>query len=72
MSLPLIDARIKITPATDSVLDMQHILTGKDKSELMREVLHGWAEEKIRASILLHSALADKGILRDYEGVKSL
>ena len=68
MSLPLIDARIKITPATDSVLDTQQKLTGRDKSEMMRDVLHKWAEKEIKALIFLRADLKDKGILGDYEG----
>lgn len=70
MSLPLIDARIKLTPATDALLETLHITTGKDRSEIARDVLHKWAEKEIHASMLLHTQLQDKGLLRDYQGVK--
>lgn len=68
MSLPLIDARIKLTPATDALLETLHITTGKDRSEIARDVLHKWAEKEIHASMLLHTELKRKGILGDYEG----
>jgi hypothetical protein len=68
MSLPLIDLRCKVSPATDALLETLHYTTGKDKSEIAREVLHTWAEKEIHAAILLRTELHSKGILRDYEG----
>jgi hypothetical protein len=68
MSLPLIDMRCKVSPATDALLETLHRTTGRDKSEIARDVLHKWAEKEIHASMLLHAELSDKGLLRDYEG----
>lgn len=68
MSLPLIDLRCKVTPAADALLETLHRTTGRDKSEIARDVLHKWAEKEIHASMLLYGELASKGILRDYEG----
>lgn len=70
MSLPLIDCRIKITADTDAVVQTVHLSSGKDKSEILREVLHRWAADEIRASMMLHGELKSKGLLRDYEGVQ--
>lgn len=68
MSLPLIDMRCKVSPATDALLETLHRTTGRDKSEIARDVLHRWAEKEIHASMLLHAELGSKGLLRDYEG----
>jgi hypothetical protein len=68
MSLPLIDMRCKVSPATDALLETMHRTTGRDKSEIARDVLHKWAEKEIHAAILLRTELNSKGILRDYEG----
>jgi hypothetical protein len=68
MSLPLIDIRIKVSPATDALLETLHRTTGRDKSEIARDVLHKWAEKEIHAAMLLHAELNSKGLLRDYEG----
>lgn len=72
MSLPLIDMRCKVSPATDALLETLHRTTGRDKSEIARDVLHRWAEKEIHAAMLLHSELKDKGVLRDYEGAQGL
>lgn len=69
MSLPLIDLRCKVSPATDALLETLHRTTGRDKSEIARDVLHKWAEKEIHAAMLLHAELERNGILRDYEGV---
>lgn len=69
MSLPLVDLRIKVTPEVAALLEVLHNITGTDKSELARDVLHKWAVKEVRASMMLHAELKDKGILRDYEGV---
>jgi len=69
MSLPLVDTRIKVTPVTDSVLETIHRTTGRDKSEIAREVLHKWAVKEAHAAMFLHAELDRNGLLRDYEGV---
>lgn len=43
MSLPLIDFRGKITHETDAVLEALHQACGRDRSEIVREVLADWA-----------------------------
>ena len=53
MSLPLIDLRGKITHKTDAVLTAMNLGTGKDRSEIVREVLHEWALTKINESSLI-------------------
>jgi hypothetical protein len=68
MSIPLTDFRCKVTPEIDALLDTLHRTTGKDKSEIARDVLHKWALLEIHAAMILHGELKSKGVLRDYEG----
>lgn len=62
MSIPLIDLRAKITIETDAVLEAVHRSTGKDKSEVVRDILNKWALSEIHASSLLMSILKSQGI----------
>lgn len=68
MSIPLIDFRGKVTPETDAVLEAINRATGKDKSEIARDVLHKWAAAEIHASTVLHSILQREGIARESAG----
>ena len=62
MSLPLIDLRAKVTPEADAVLEAVHRSTGKDKSEVVRDVLHRWALQEIHAASVLQSILQREGL----------
>lgn len=62
MSLPLIDLRAKVTPEADAVLEAVHRSTGKDKSEVVRDVLHKWAMNEIHAASVLQSILQREGL----------
>lgn len=62
MSLELADARIKITQETDAVLEAIHRASGRDRSEIAREVLHAWAEKQIAESVLTMKLLEAKGL----------
>ena len=62
MSLPLIDLRAKVTPEADAVLEAVHRATGKDKSEVVRDVLHKWAMNEIHAASVLQSILQREGL----------
>ena len=68
MSLPLTDFRCKVTAEIDAVLEAVHRSTGKDKSEIARDVLHKWAVVEIRALMVLREEMKSKGILGEYEG----
>lgn len=62
MSLELKDSRGKITQETDVVLESLSRVTGKDRSELARDVLHQWAAEQIHVATVLDSRLRAEGL----------
>lgn len=62
MSLPLIDLRAKVSVETDAVLEAVQRSTGRDKSEIVRDVLHKWAVQEIHASTLLLQIMRREGI----------
>jgi hypothetical protein len=62
MSLELVDFRTKISHETDAVLDMLQRTTGRDRSELAREVLHEWAMAKVHEANVLANLFAAKGL----------
>jgi hypothetical protein len=68
MTIPLIDLRAKVTIEADAVLEAIHRSTGKDKSEIVRDVLHKWAMTEIHASNVLNSILKREGLLGAFEG----
>jgi hypothetical protein len=56
MSLDLHDQRVKLTPEAHCALGAESRVTGKDRSELCREILHEWAMRKIHvAKLTLHN-----------------
>lgn len=82
MSLELIDARLKMTHETNAVLEALSRTSGRDRSELMRDVLHDWALNKIHEANVLAGLLKSQGLTgieggvsgnrRDSQGVDSL
>lgn len=62
MSLPLIDLRAKVTVEADAVLEAIQRSTGKDKSEVVRDVLHKWAMAEIHAATVLQGILKREGL----------
>lgn len=72
MSLELRDLRAKITPETHCALMAAARATGKEQSEIVRHVLHSWAEEQMRTAMVLQGLLASEGLLRASGGVTHL
>lgn len=58
----LVDLRAKITRETNAALEAEHDATGLDRSEVVRDVLHRWAMDRIHTCKLLAAALAREGI----------
>lgn len=65
MSLELKDFRGKLTVETDCVLEAMTRSTGKERQEIVREVLHNWALESLDMHNVLHSVLKREGIIRE-------
>ncbi|HYF16300.1 MAG TPA: hypothetical protein VEA40_00425 [Ramlibacter sp.] len=68
MSAELQDFRGKITPETHAVLEAQNQATGKDRSEIVRAILHEWALEQIHAANVLAQQLRAKGLTGNASG----
>lgn len=62
MAQDLIDARIKITPRTQAVLEAMNRVSGRDKSDIAREVLDKWAEEQIHTATLIQRLVKHEGV----------
>ena len=71
MSLDLRDFRGKITDLTWCQLEAEHRIGGKDQSEIVRAILHEWAELRHRTAIeaqRLMEAEGTSGNIREGEG----
>ena len=68
MPSELRDLRAKVTIEADAALDAEARATGKDRSEIVREVLHTWAEQRLQVATLLIARLKAEGIEREREG----
>ena len=68
MSEALKDLRAKVTAETDAVLEALNRATGRDKSEIAREVLHKWALEQINAASLIARFVKAEGMTGESEG----
>lgn len=61
MADELRDLRAKISVQTDAALDAHSRVTGRDRSEIAREILHKWALEQVAISTLLDARLRAEG-----------
>lgn len=68
MTAELRDLRAKITVESDAALDAVSRVTGKDRSELVRDIVHRWALEQVSISTLLAARLHAEGITAASEG----
>lgn len=69
MAAPLKDFRGKITAEADCVLEAMNRVTGKDRSEIVRDVLHEWAEGRLREHSILQKLLKAEGLTGEPEGI---
>jgi hypothetical protein len=68
MAADLRDLRAKITVETDAVIDAISRVTGKDRSEIVRDWLHEKAAEQIAIFSVLQDRLKAEGITAASEG----
>ena len=71
MAADLRDLRAKITVLAWAFLEAESRTTGTEMSEIVREVLHGWASRKLEGHIVAQKLLIDEGIIgmtRDDKG----
>jgi len=61
MSAELKDFRGKITIEAHCVLEAENRITGEDKSEIVRKILHEWAIQKINAAKVTDALLRSEG-----------
>lgn len=70
MSVELKDFRGKITPEIDVALEAEARVSGRDRADIAREILHAWAVKKLHeASVLSGLALA-QGIAGSNSGTR--
>ena len=65
MAVDLKDFRGKITPLAWCYLEAEHRATGRDQSEIVREILHDWASSKHVAATVAGGLLEAEGISGD-------
>jgi len=69
MAAELRDLRVKITIETDVWLEAEARTTGRDKPEIVRDLLHRHAETALHKANLLSALAASEGIVGQ-EGAK--
>ncbi len=72
MAAELKDFRGKITVEAHCVLEAENRVTGQDKSEIVRAILHDWAIQKLHVARLTDALLrseGEPGIGRESEGI---
>ena len=70
MGVELKDFRGRITPEADCVLEAESRSTGRDRQEIVREILHEWAEQRIHGASVLHNLLHAEGLPGIGEGIE--
>ena len=68
VDMPLIDLSAAVTAEADAVLEAVQRSTGKNRSEVVRDVLHRWALQEIHAASVLQSILQREGLSGASEG----
>lgn len=62
MSLELKDFRGRITVETACILESESRATGRDRQEIVRQILHDWALQQIRIASVAHRLLQAEGL----------
>lgn len=70
MGVELKDYRGRITPETDCVLEAESRSTGKDRQEIVRDILHDWAMQRVRGASVLNRLLQAEGLIGIAGGIE--
>ncbi|HET7663875.1 MAG TPA: hypothetical protein VFK31_09580 [Rhodanobacteraceae bacterium] len=62
MGVELKDFRGRITPETHCVLESESRATGRERQEIVRDILHDWALQRIKGASVLDRLLRVEGI----------
>lgn len=62
MAAELKDFRGKITVETHCVLEAENRVSGEDKSEIVRKILHEWAMQKLHVAKVTDCLLRSEGL----------
>lgn len=62
MAAELRDYRGRISVLADVVIDAKAKASGKERQELVREILDAWAEQEVHGASLLHAGLIAEGL----------
>lgn len=62
MCAELKDFRGKITIEADCVLEAESRVMGKERQEIVRDILHEWALQRIEGAKVLHRLLLAEGV----------
>lgn len=68
MAADLKDFRGKITVEAHCVLEAENRVTGEDKSEIVRKILHEWAMQKLQCAKVTDALLRSEGMPGIAEG----
>ncbi len=68
MAQELRDLRAKVSVETDCALDAVSRVSGMDRSEIVRDVMHRWALQKIEEASVLTRRLRAEGVTAASEG----
>ena len=71
MSAELIDVRCKLTPEADLALESICRAFNRDKSDVIREILHGWALRKLKEHRELQKLLKSEGVGTEGRGISA-
>lgn len=63
------DFRGKITLETDCAIEAESRASGKERQEIVREILHDWAVRRIDGASVLHRLLRAEGLPGIPEGI---
>lgn len=69
MAAELRDYRGRISVLADIAIEAKAKATGRERQEIVREILDTWAEQEVHAASVLHAALLAEGLSGSESGI---